>query len=317
MAYREMKFDRKTAKVSRYFQRVMSPDHIGPISLQVALTDSCFNRCIMCDHPARKKMHRMEVTDWVRKLRLFKDAGLESVCYSGGDPMAYTDFNDVMAAHIQLNIRFGMTITGYVPHYIDLNLLNRADWVRVSLDAVTPEVYEKVRGKTPVAKVKDGIERMVKAGVAVGLGITLHADNVADLPNVLAYADTLGIMDIETHHIVPDSGVRAVRVPEKWERKIEPFQNCHAVRYQLYIDAEGDVYPCCITAGDAQAVPQAQALGNLWVDSWDAIWEEVLKYSKLNYKELPEICRTCCIQRLSQINSIVDQLQAQDSKSFF
>jgi radical SAM protein with 4Fe4S-binding SPASM domain len=314
MAYKDMNYDRKTAKVARYFDRVRHGKYGVPISLQVALTDSCFNRCIMCDHPSRQQ-YRWDVADWLALLTWFHKNGVESVCYSGGDPMAYSDFNLVMARHIELDMAFGMTITGYVPPSIDLQLLNKAEWVRCSLDAVTPEVYEKVRGKTPVGKVCNSIDDMVAAGVNVALGITLHADNIGDLENVLTWAKSRDITDIETHHIVPDSGARAVRVPDHWNRKIEPFQNCHAVFYQLYIDAKGDVYPCCITAGDAQAAPQAYALGNARNDVWEQIWGRVVEYSQLLYKDLPPICRECCIQRLSQINAVCGQIKG--GKSFF
>ena len=231
--------------------------------------------------------------------------------------MAYTDFNKVMDEHIALNVKFGMTITGYAPPTIDLSKLAHADWVRVSLDAVTPEIYAKVRGAIPVQKVIKSVDAMIAAGVPVALGITLHGDNIADLPNVMAFAKERGITDIETHHIEPESGPRAIRVPEKWERKIEPFQRCHATLYQLYIDAQGDVYPCCITAGDAHAAPQAYAIGNLWVEQWESIWQKVIAYSELNIKDLPPICRECCIQRLSQINSICDQIEKQSEKAFF
>lgn len=314
MAYREMQFDRKTAKVARYFDRVQGGKFGIPISLQVALCDACFNRCIMCDHPLRDPK-RMNAEHWVMALKRFAERGLEAVCYSGGDPMAYSDFNVVMQAHIALGVKFGMTITGYVPPTIDLILLKQAEWVRVSLDAVTPEVYEKVRGKIKVQKVLTSIEAMLAAGVPVALGITEHADNQADLPNVMAWAEAHGITDIETHHLQPFSAPRAVRVPDKWFRKIEPFQNCHAVFYQLYIDASGDVYPCCMTAGDALAAPQAYALGNLWKDHWDdKIWPEVVRYSQLSYSELPKVCADC-IQRLSQINSVCGQMECK--KEFF
>src|SRR5258708_2871506 len=156
-AYRNMQFDRKTAKVARYYDGVKGGRRGMPISLQVALCDACFNRCITCDHPSRKPK-RMVVEQWIQQLRVFAEAGVESVCYSGGDPMAYSDFNRVMSAHIALDVAFGMTITGYVPPSIDLMRLKEAAWVRVSLDAVTPEVYARVRGKIPVQKVLSSIE---------------------------------------------------------------------------------------------------------------------------------------------------------------
>ncbi len=315
MAYRDMTYDRKTAKVALYHHRVKGGRMGAPVSLQVALTDACFNRCIMCDHPSRTQ-HAMPLNDWLRKLEAFSGYGVESVCYSGGDPMAYAGFNDVMRAHVELRMAFGMTITGYAPPTIDMGLLRQAAWVRCSLDAVTPEVYAKVRGKIAVGKVLASMERMIAAGVNVAISGTLHADNESDWPNVLAWADAHGVTDIETHHIEPVSAPRAMRVPEKWERKIEPFQNCHAVFYQLYIDAQGDVYPCCITAGDTHDAPQAYKVGNLWADHWDrAIWPNVINYAKLSYQELPRVCRECCIQRLSQINHVCGRMP--EGQQFF
>jgi len=76
------------------------------------------------------------------------------------------------------------------------------------------------------------------------------------------------------------------------------------------------VYPCCITAGDAHSTPQAYPVGNIWRQGWDfEIWPAVIKYSQLSYRELPPVCRECCIQRLSQINSICGQLT--EGQNFF
>ena len=46
-------------------------------------------------------------------------------------------------------------------------------------------------------------------------------------------------------------------------------------------------------------------------------WDRVIDYSKLTIRELPEICRTCCAQRLSQINHVADSLEAAPALSFF
>lgn len=303
-------YSRRTAKIARYLPMVRGGRHGVPISLQVSLTDACFNRCIMCDHPSRP-IKTIPLESWLRFLHTTARHGIESICYSGGDPMAYRDFNRVMGFHIDLNMAFGLTITGIVPSWIDLEQMAKAAWVRVSLDAITPEVYDRVRGLSPIGKVLDGIDRMQQAGVKVCLGITLHTENEADLPNVLAYAADRGITDIDVRHVYPDS------LPSQptHDRHIQPFQHCHASLYQLYINSDGAVYPCCMTAGDTRAEAQGAALGNILTDHWSDVWSRVVSYSRKDLADLPQVCRTCCVQRLSEINAVGDA--APSGPSFF
>lgn len=306
--------NRRVAKIARYFPIIDKGARGTPISIQVALTDSCFNRCIGCGHPSREQ-RKMDVDSWLGFLESLTVLP-ESICYSGGDPMAYSNFNDVMVWHILHNVKFGCTITGYVPPSIDLQLLSHAQWVRVSLDAVDPEVYAIIRGKTPLSKVMDGIDNMLAAGVNVELGITLHPANEGQLPKILEWANGKGITEHFVHYAYPQSKPEWKDV-DKADREIEPFQHCSAVFYQLYIDSDGSVYPCCVTAGDTRSTAQANTLGNIFIDDWKTVWGAVVEYSKLSIDNLPPICKTCCVKRLSEVNNVCDNLSLTKSKSFF
>lgn len=300
----------RVAKIARYWPAVAGGKALVPISMQVALTDSCFNRCIGCGHPSRVQKY-IKVNDWLSFLDNLPRP-LESVCYSGGDPMAYPDFNKVMAWHIVNNVAFGCTITGYVPPFIDLTRLAKAEWIRVSLDAIDPFVYSLVRGKTPLHKVLASIDDMLAAGVHVALGITLHPDNEGQLPKILAWAETKGIIDIDSRYAYPQSNPRWPDVDLE-TRGIQPFQHCKASLYQLYIDSDGSVFPCSVTAGDTRAAAEGYALGNILSEQWSDIWQRVVAYSETT--DLPKICSTCCRKNLSEINSIAEKLPL--TQSFF
>jgi radical SAM protein with 4Fe4S-binding SPASM domain len=307
-----MKFDTRTAKVAKYFPLVADGQRGAPISLQVALTDSCFNRCIGCGHPLRvqRKMEVQRYLDFLAAL----PGPVESVCYSGGDPMAYPEFNAVMRWHVDHGMPFGMTITGYVPPTLDRALLKQAAWIRCSLDAVDEQVYAKVRGKTPLRKVLANIEELIALGANVQLGITVHPDNEAYVADVLEWGKARGITRMDTRYAYPASNPRWPDVDSS-TRGVQRFNHCHAALYQLYLDSDGSVFPCCITAGDTRAEAQGHALGNVFTQPWSEIWAAVVDYSRRELAQLPEICRTCCVQRLSEINHVCDQLSVE--KSFF
>lgn len=288
------------------------PFRDSPVSLQVALTDACFNSCVMCDHPSREK-HMIRLGEWIDFMNWAVMVGeVESVCYSGGDPMAYPEFNAVMAWHVEYGVSFGITTSGYVPKNIDLSLLAKATWVRVSLDAVTPEVYDACRGRIKVDKVIEGIDSMLAAGVNVQLGVTVHSGNQHDIKNVMAFAKSRGITDGFVHTVYPDS------VGDKsplFDRQIKPFQYCSAVFYQLYIDSNGDVYPCCITAGDTKGAAQSKPLGN--ISNWKGAWIAAKRFARLHREELPRACKHC-VKRLSEINHVIERLsEMQNQRAFF
>lgn len=300
----------RAAKIARYWPSVAGGKALVPISMQVALTDSCFNRCIGCGHPQREQK-MIGVDDWLLFLEALPHYP-ESVCYSGGDPMAYPDFNKVMAWHIETGVEFGCTITGYIPPFISLKLLSKAAWVRVSLDAIDPLMYSLVRGRTSLSKVLIGIDSMLEAGVHVALGITLHPDNEGQLPKILEWAKGQGITDIDSRYAYPQSNPLWKDVDLE-TRGIQPFKHCSAALYQLYIDSDGSVFPCSVTAGDTRSAAEGYALGNILQEKWPTIWERVVSYSETT--ELPKICSTCCRKNLSEINNICDNTSL--TKSFF
>lgn len=312
----QLQYNRRTAKVAKYFPRVQDGKLGIPISIQCSLTDTCFNRCPMCEHPMRPQ-RKIEVAKWLEFFHFAIKRGLESVCYSGGDSMAYQQFNLVMDEHLKMEIPFGIITTGYVPPHIDVSLLSKAAWVRVSLDAVTPEVYAKVRGAIKVEKVLSSVERLLAAGTNVELNLTVHAGNADELPKVLEWAKQRNINKIDVKHLNPPSVERGGQIAEDWEWSIQPFKHCHASLYQLYFDADGSVYPCCITAGDTARGPTAEALGNWLKEPWEDIWGRVVGFSRLEVEQLPSICKTCCLTRLNEINTIGDKLSEIPLKSFF
>lgn len=320
-------------KILRYLDSLRNQWREFPPSLQIGLTDYCFNKCMMCGHWKRKDKQRLELQSLLDFLDIGKSLGLESVCYSGGDPFMYgEDLNSLMQWHVRNDMRFGFITAGFIPDNINLSLLSKAEWVRCSLDAIDSDIYEISRGGIRCDKVVESVKAMVSAGVNVAFGITIHNKNEAYIKEVFEFAISLKIFEIRVWVVrnvdglepnnkrglinlllsyksyfsslhIDNNFAETISILEFGEEQMS-FDRCYACLFQLFIDAKGDIYPCCITAGDTEDSSNCNPLGNIYdeVLSWAVIRWRIDNFSKIPFKKLPEICHKNCILRLSTIN---------------
>lgn len=327
MDYKEYRKD----KIMRYLDSLKNGYRIFPPSLQVALTDKCFNTCPMCSHWRRKDKQVLSKPAIMDFLEYGESKGLESVCYSGGDPFAYKSesLNSIMYWHVANNVNFGFIASGFVPDIVDLELLALSSWVRCSIDDVGDPEYRQSRGGIGWAKVQTSLANMIKAGVNVCFGVTIHKYNQYHIGKVFELAMNLGIKEVRTWVVrnVPEmrpsnpgyvaytlcsfrDRFEKCGIEHNLDQALDilyghseqlPFDHCYACLYQLFIDASGDIYPCCIIAGDTEESAHHPPLGHI-LDKWPQMVTQIYKYSTIESEQLPQICGSNCILRLSTIN---------------
>jgi radical SAM protein with 4Fe4S-binding SPASM domain len=316
-------------KVLFYLEGIRNGTRKFPPSLQIAVTDHCYNKCIMCGHWKREDKRQLPISDLLHFLVAAKSIGLETVCYSGGDPLCYSNMSSVMAWHTSNDMPFGIITSGFIPRHIEPGLLMQAEWVRVSLDAVDDALYAKLRGNIPVKIVKESIQRMVEWGTNVQFGVTLSSLNCSHLPEIAKYAAQYGIefrvwpvrgnpgLLPESSHAkmslkackgilgsINNNCEDAIDIIENGE--LAPFEHCKAALFQLFIDASGDIYPCCIIAGDANdgALRPDMAFGNIKDCDLDGmLFASTTHFSEIPSGYLPSAC-SGCTKRLQSINLV-------------
>jgi len=291
MTYR----DYRKEKVLRYLDSLKYGWRKFPPSLQVGLTDRCFNKCVMCGHWKREVKSEIDVDKLIMFLRFAKMRGLETVCYSGGDPFKYPaeKLSKLIDFHIDTGIAYGFITAGYIPVSYDVDLAS-ADFVRVSLDSVDEHVYAKSRGGVKFRHVIESVDNMLFNGVKVGLGITLHKLNYNNVSDVFDYAvkRQIGEVRVWPCREVPKIGLDTIdalklgKILYKYADIFDlvdvsnnlretadnlvinsetlglEFTRCYACFYQLFVHPNCDVYPCCITAGDTQDASHCAPLFN-------------------------------------------------------
>lgn len=319
-----------------------------PPSLQIGITDHCYNRCPMCGHWKRRNKSQLDIEALTDFLSFGKSKGLESVGYSGGDPFAYKAFNKLMEWHTRNGVAFGVVTAGFVPKWVDMKLLSQAAWVRVSLDTVDKEMYKELRGGSiSLSEVFDSVSQMVEAGVRVGIGATITRHNVdpGTIGGILHYATSNGIQEIRLwlvrdhsrispdptqkkvlarfltssleHLSILDTNLETVIESLNPQPEIVCFKHCYVTLYQLFIDADGSIYPCCTTAGDTEAVARLAPYGSIYRKDlkihWEiVVWTDIVRFSQS--VKLLQICSSECILRHRIANRIAEENW--DVKSF-
>lgn len=331
----------KADKILRYIDSIKYNLRRFPPSLHIGLTNHCLNKCITCGHWKRVSKTILDSEKLIAFLEAGKLLGLETVCYSGGDPFIYPPLNDLMKWHIKNEVDYGFVTSGYVPTHIDLELLRRAKFIRISLDAMDEEVYAKVRGGAITSKqVIASIGYLMRSyGFKnIGLGVTVHKYNWMQVAKIVRYAYQQDIKELRIWLVRNVPGLDLDRLQSKalgailrqyeWEgllkqigiktnfdlaisildgaSEVVPFKKCYASLLQWYVMPNGNVYPCCIMAGDSEEGSYCDPLFNMINRKYvESDYGDAIRWCYHYSHPLPEKCTTGCIRRLSSVNSTV------------
>lgn len=327
-------YDYKSKKILTYVDSVGKGWRIFPASLQIAITDLCYNKCITCGHWQRENKKELKYQDLLQFLGVGLKMGLETVCYSGGDPFAYRNINQIVDWHITNEVEYGFVTSGFIPNWVEDYTIKNAQWIRVSLDAVGDMNYELCRGGVAWPKVHSSIERIVKIGANVEFGITVHRHNIDNILDIFDYAASLGIQKVMIWSVrkpgVGEIDLRAngaqiknlIETSKHYSKsfpcsnindaadilmfgdKFYKFKRCMTPLVHAFIGANGMVYPCCTMAGDTKDSAQGAGFGYI-TEPWETIYENILTWSKREYYELPEFCHTNCVPRIAITNQVL------------
>lgn len=328
-----MTLSSRKEKILKYVNSAKWSNLDSPISLHIETTDDCFNRCVMCGHWKRKNKTSLDVNFLENFLVYLRANGLETVCFSGGDPLKYEHFNRIADFCSHIKIDYGIVTAGHIPSHIDDDVLKNARWIRVSLDSIKEDKYKEIRGgQISAYAVRLGIFKMFDIGANVELGITIHSKNHEEVIDVYRWARNYGIKNISARTIYShSSNPLQLKKDDIRKRRVEAKQykvnftgdfnpsytkNCWASQYQLFLRANGEVYPCCIIAGDTEKSEKISAsLGSIYETGYDDIIMNARSFTFSRRNDIINICNNNCIPRLNEINKVVEETM--QTKNFF
>jgi radical SAM protein with 4Fe4S-binding SPASM domain len=173
-----------------------APRESAPIEVHLAVTARCGAGCEGCYIDARPDGVEPPQDTLLRELDRLGDMGVLTVAFGGGEPTTRHDL-DVLAhaAHAR-----GMTpvLTTSGLGLTEARARKLAGFAQVNVSYDGPgDAYESVRGFDGAAAAERAIERLVRAGVRVGVNIVLTRASFVRLDETIARARSLGASEAQ------------------------------------------------------------------------------------------------------------------------
>ncbi len=222
--------------------------------LRLSVTDRCDLRCTYCmaeNMTFLQKRDLLSVDELDTVASAFIERGVRKVRITGGEPLVR---KDIGALFQRLGRHLGNGLDELTVTTNGTMLRDRAQMlldsgvkrINVSLDALDPDQFKRITRRGDLAKVLDGIDAALDAGLKIKINtVALKHDNAQTLPAMIEWAHSKG-MDITLIEVMPlgDTGEDRIdqyiplpmikdQLETKWtlEEIAQPQQNAGPSRY--------------------------------------------------------------------------------------
>lgn len=306
-----------------------------PISVELSLTNTCNLNCIYCSDMALRKCQGTSSQMDIRILKdLFLDlkkGGTEGVVMEGGgEPTIYPHFEEAVSYAKQVGLAVGLITNG--TKQLEAEILEKFEWIRVSLDATTGEEYKEIKGVDQFEIVIKNISDYAKVCPTVGVGFVVTKKNISQIENLVMRLRELNVSYIQLRPVVdceelypygidleylkcyetPEYAVETGGMHENAEAGNGNL-SCLAHSITTVISADGSVYLC----GRLNIYDWMSPIGNINHNSFREIWNAEEREEQSRMVLDSEFCSKNCPQcRLSKFNQLLHRIQKIHTKHF-
>lgn len=151
------------------------------------ITDKCNAHCVFCHWKDRVSLSLGDIE------RIFHNIGslpIRDVILTGGEPLLHGELYEILDWFRKRDIECDLCTNGLLVDEKHAKCLAKyLSEISVSLDTVSPEIYDALRGtKNGLQKVLDGIELLQREGIDVHLTCVVNKMNKEEIPQIVEAA---------------------------------------------------------------------------------------------------------------------------------
>jgi len=303
--------------------------NIMPTQIQVDLTNACNHHCPYCFYRCARNKYlnalfndqdRIPYEIMVSLLNEFRKLGIGAVQYTGGgEPFKHGQIYEILEYTILSNLHFAIVTNGGMINPHKNNILAKADWIRVSLDASQEETYLKSHNPDYPFEfnlVLDNIKSLVEdcPDTIIGVSFVVNPVNWKEIVSATNLVKSLGVDNIRFSVAYTPRGMDLYKgfwpqieklalearklgdekfkvfdliMPhlENLELKQKGYDFCGYQYFTAVIGADMEVYPCCTLKYN-----QLSKLGNLKQQNFLEVWNGKQRLDWLKKDHLKLVC---------------------------
>ncbi len=311
----------------------LKDEDIYPILVEFDLSNACNQACDFCTFRYIKDKSILKTDVAERTIIELSQCGVKAINWTGGgEPLIHKDYMYLTGIAHATGLEQGLFTNGVL---LDDKLMSHIarthKWVRFSIDAGTPETYQRIRKRDDFDKVISNVKKMVaiKGRCQVGIGFVITPSNFNEIPAFSRLVKETGV-DYGQYKPCLGNYLEPQIEAEWWEQSVKPllekeFEWNDKLVINLYklndltshIDREYKVCyghsfcPCIGATGDVWLCThmrdiQGYSLGNLYENSFKEIWASAKRQEVIRTIDFSK-CQFGC--KNNEINKVLYQLR--------
>jgi len=266
----------------------------------------------------------LSTEEWKRVIREAAALGVLQIGFSGGEPLARRDLEDLVRVAREANLYTNLITSGIGLDDNRVCALRSAglDSIQLSFQSDESSLADEIAGAPAQQRKLDVAAKIRDTGIPLSLNFVIHGRNIDRLPRMIELAQSLGAQRVELANVqfygwaflnraallpTREQVIRAREIaaaakarlagtidifyvlPDYYETRPKPCLNGWGQRY-LTVNPVGDVLPCPTASS---AIPYLR-FENVRTRNLDWIWQESESFNRFRGTEwMPEPCRSC------------------------